>query len=149
LEDVAEPIEGSRPAEPAGSGGPEDRGEGPKEDGLSPGARASGAGGRGPRVVSTIGEGLKIPMPPPPPDASMSPPPAAPVAPAAPPPGPPPGRVPEASPAPAVPPPLDPVLRAALEEWRDRLTVDDLDMQRWVDGVTPLKGRDGTRGREG
>lgn len=28
----------------------------------------------------------------------------------------------------------DPVIRAALEEWRDRLSVDDLDMSRWLDG---------------
>ena len=28
----------------------------------------------------------------------------------------------------------DPVIREALEEWRDRLSVDDLDMSRWLDG---------------
>ncbi len=33
---------------------------------------------------------------------------------------------------------LDPVLRAALEEWREVLSADDLDMSRWIDGVEPL-----------
>lgn len=32
---------------------------------------------------------------------------------------------------------LDPVLRAALEEWRDRLSLDDLDMRRWLPDVDP------------
>jgi predicted RNA-binding protein with PIN domain len=33
---------------------------------------------------------------------------------------------------------LDPVLRAALEEWRDRLTLDDLDMRRWLPDIDPM-----------
>jgi len=44
------------------------------------------------------------------------------------------------------PPELDPVIRQALEEWRGRLSADDLDTGRWIDGVTPLRqdrtGRD-------
>jgi hypothetical protein len=40
---------------------------------------------------------------------------------------------------------LDPVLLAALEEWRGRLSVDDLDMQRWLDGkdIDPRDKYDG------
>lgn len=41
---------------------------------------------------------------------------------------------------------LDPLIRQALEEWRGRLSADDLDTGRWIDGVTPLRpdrtGRD-------
>ncbi|MEM0984446.1 MAG: NYN domain-containing protein [Planctomycetota bacterium] len=33
---------------------------------------------------------------------------------------------------------LDPILRRALEEWRGRLSADDLDTGKWIDGVTPL-----------
>jgi len=33
---------------------------------------------------------------------------------------------------------LDPLLAEAFEEWRGRLDPDDLDMDRWIDGVTPL-----------
>ena len=33
---------------------------------------------------------------------------------------------------------LDPLLVRALEEWRDRLTIDDLDMQKWIPDATPL-----------
>lgn len=33
---------------------------------------------------------------------------------------------------------LDPLLLAALEEWRDRLTLDDLDMQRWTPDADPF-----------
>ena len=58
---------------------------------------------------------------------------------------------------PAVPPPLqspaspkeqqkkpdlstiDPLLIEALEEWRDRLSLDDLSMKKWVPDATPLK----------
>lgn len=40
---------------------------------------------------------------------------------------------------------LDPLLRAALEEWRGRLTLDDLDMRRWVDDVQPIKHRNAPR----
>lgn len=32
---------------------------------------------------------------------------------------------------------LDPLLRAALEEWRGRLTLDDLDMSKWLDRDHP------------
>ncbi len=42
------------------------------------------------------------------------------------------------------PPPLgaiDPLLLQALEEWRDRLTLDDLDMQQWIPDATPLPDR--------
>ena len=39
---------------------------------------------------------------------------------------------------------IDPLIRQALEEWRGRLSADDLDTGRWIDGVTPLR-----RGREG
>lgn len=41
---------------------------------------------------------------------------------------------------------LDPLLRAALEEWRGRLTADDLDMRRWVDDVKPISDRTRPRG---
>ncbi len=33
---------------------------------------------------------------------------------------------------------LDPLLAEAFEEWRGRLDPDDLDMDRWIDGVSPL-----------
>jgi len=33
---------------------------------------------------------------------------------------------------------LDPELRRALEEWRDVVSEDDLDMTRWIDGVHPI-----------
>lgn len=36
----------------------------------------------------------------------------------------------------------DPLLRQALREWRDRLDPADLDMSRWVNGVTPIKRRE-------
>lgn len=41
--------------------------------------------------------------------------------------------------------PGDPVVRQALEEWRGSLTLDDLDMRRWISGVTPIKKRPGSR----
>ncbi|MGP1272237.1 MAG: NYN domain-containing protein [Phycisphaerales bacterium] len=41
---------------------------------------------------------------------------------------------------------LDPLLRAALEEWRGRLHLDDLDMQRWM-GDTPPDRSDGSSPR--
>jgi hypothetical protein len=46
---------------------------------------------------------------------------------------------------------LDPLLLEALQEWRDRLTIDDLDMQRWIPDATPLPTtkRRGTRRPEG
>jgi len=49
--------------------------------------------------------------------------------------GPPAGRAEE-----AVPPveSFDPVLLEALEEWRDRLRLDDLDMRRWTPDADPL-----------
>ena len=58
--------------------------------------------------------------------------------------------LPETHPAPSPTPPgtpsppetgrvaIDPLLLEALEEWRDRLTIDDLDMQRWTPDATPL-----------
>lgn len=36
---------------------------------------------------------------------------------------------------PQAPPDLDPALGAALQEWRGRLRLDDLEMNRWIDGV--------------
>jgi len=33
---------------------------------------------------------------------------------------------------------LDPTIDAALQEWRGRLSLDDLDMSRWIEGVQPL-----------
>ncbi|MEM7755341.1 MAG: NYN domain-containing protein [Planctomycetota bacterium] len=33
---------------------------------------------------------------------------------------------------------IDAELRAALEEWRDVVSADDLDMSKWIDGVNPL-----------
>ncbi|MAY74333.1 MAG: hypothetical protein CMJ31_06330 [Phycisphaerae bacterium] len=38
---------------------------------------------------------------------------------------------------------IDPLLRAALEEWRGRLTLDDLDMERWVHDIDISKKYDG------
>lgn len=32
----------------------------------------------------------------------------------------------------------DPTIDAALQEWRGRLSLDDLDMSRWIEGVQPL-----------
>ncbi len=40
----------------------------------------------------------------------------------------------------------DPVLRQAVEEWRDRLHPDDLDMRRWIAGVEPIRRADGSSG---
>lgn len=39
-----------------------------------------------------------------------------------------------------VPPraPLDPAIEEALEEWRNRLAPDDLDMSKWISGVDPI-----------
>lgn len=34
---------------------------------------------------------------------------------------------------------VDPLLLAALEEWRDRLRLDDLDMQRWLPDASPIR----------
>lgn len=34
---------------------------------------------------------------------------------------------------------IDPLLLSALEEWRDRLSLDDLNMQQWTPDATPLK----------
>lgn len=34
---------------------------------------------------------------------------------------------------------VDPLLRRALEEWRGLMSLDDLDMRRWIDGVQPLR----------
>ncbi len=42
--------------------------------------------------------------------------------------------------------PLDPLLGEAFEEWRGRLSLDDLDMGRWIDGVQDIK-RPGSGGR--
>ena len=42
--------------------------------------------------------------------------------------------------------PLDPLLADAFEEWRGRLSLDDLDMSRWIDDVQDIK-RPGTGGR--
>jgi len=39
---------------------------------------------------------------------------------------------------PGPPPPIDPEIEAALQEWRGRLSLDDLDMRRWIEGVQPL-----------
>lgn len=36
------------------------------------------------------------------------------------------------------PPPSDPAIDEALQEWRGRLSLDDLDMSRWIEGVQPL-----------
>jgi len=36
----------------------------------------------------------------------------------------------------------DPVIDQALEEWRDRLCPDDLDMSKWISGVIPISRRD-------
>ncbi|MEM7621995.1 MAG: NYN domain-containing protein [Planctomycetota bacterium] len=47
-------------------------------------------------------------------------------------------KSPDASPEPVR---LDPLLRAALEEWRGRLSPDDLDMTKWVDDVQPIPAR--------
>ncbi len=48
--------------------------------------------------------------------------------------------------------PLDPLLADAFEEWRGRLSMDDLDMSRWIDDVQDIKrpgsGRPGS-GRRG
>lgn len=41
----------------------------------------------------------------------------------------------------------DPVLIQALQEWRGMLTPDDLDMRRWIDGVTPLPPAERRDGR--
>lgn len=43
--------------------------------------------------------------------------------------------------------PLDPLLAAAFEEWRGRLSADDLDMTRWIRGVEPIRDKDGPAGR--
>lgn len=43
-------------------------------------------------------------------------------------------------------PDADPVLRQAVEEWRDRLHPDDLDMRRWIAGVEPIRRADGSSG---
>lgn len=37
------------------------------------------------------------------------------------------------------PPPNDPAIDEALQEWRGRLSLDDLDMSRWIEGVQPLE----------
>eukprot|EP00913_Durusdinium_trenchii_P006075 g5687.t1 len=42
--------------------------------------------------------------------------------------------------------PLDPLLGEAFEEWRGRLSLDDLDMSRWIDDVQDIK-RPGSGGR--
>ncbi len=42
--------------------------------------------------------------------------------------------------------PLDPLLADAFEEWRGRLSLDDLDMSRWISDVQDIK-RPGTGGR--
>lgn len=87
----------------------------------------------GPRAL--LGEALRIPMPANPPAT----PPSGPPEPAA-----------ESPAAPAVHPEpagdpavliqgVDPLLLGALEEWRDRLRVDDLDMQRWAPDASPLR----------
>ncbi len=39
--------------------------------------------------------------------------------------------------------PLDPILARAFEEWRGRLSADDLDMSRWITGVEPIRGKRG------
>ncbi|MFG0306022.1 MAG: hypothetical protein ACF8Q5_07380 [Phycisphaerales bacterium JB040] len=39
--------------------------------------------------------------------------------------------------------PLDPVLAGLFDEWSDRIDPADLDMSRWIDGVTPLPGPPG------
>ena len=46
-----------------------------------------------------------------------------------------------------LPPDLDPLLLQALEEWRDRLAIDDLDMQKWAPDATPLTRRPPKRPR--
>ncbi|MEZ6244162.1 MAG: hypothetical protein R3B57_14100 [Phycisphaerales bacterium] len=43
--------------------------------------------------------------------------------------------------------PLDPLLAQAFEEWRGRLSADDLDMSRWIQGVEPIRGNGGHAGR--
>lgn len=68
---------------------------------------------------ATIGEPLRVELPP---ESPSSPPPVG---------G---SRVAESSPESAPPESveIDPLVLAALEEWRDRLTLDDLDMQKWL-----------------
>jgi uncharacterized protein len=39
---------------------------------------------------------------------------------------------------PGPPLPIDPEIEAALQEWRGQLSLDDLDMRRWIEGVQPL-----------
>ncbi len=52
-------------------------------------------------------------------------------------------RIPEqpAQPTPPEPDPIDPILTEALEEWRGRLSLDDLDMNQWLGGSSSSDSR--------
>lgn len=82
-----------------------------------------------------FGESLAIPTPPPAPDPKPEPK-AEPI----------PEPTPEPTPGNPEHEPLDPLLADAFEEWRGRLSLDDLDMSRWIDDVQDIK-RPGPKGR--
>ncbi len=101
------------PTRPEGGAGPAE----PRSPSVPPGAPPSPSppADRGPSPASgTIGERLHIDWSPPQQPGSRRP-----------------ADEPRA-PTPADEEPIDPLLLEALQEWRDRLSIDDLDMKRWL-----------------
>lgn len=100
--------------------------------------------GGSPPKDAPFGDGLNLPTPPGPPSPAVPPTPPArsgSTAPARPP------KAPRSGPEHE---PLDPLLQEAFEEWRGRLSLDDLDMSRWIDDVQEIKRPGGRRrGRPG
>ncbi|MFI4896422.1 MAG: hypothetical protein ACIARR_01195 [Phycisphaerales bacterium JB059] len=133
-----DPAPSQPPAPPAPTPAPPS----PTPPNRSPSRRGRGVTSGPPPEGAPFGEGLNLPTPSGPPSPAVPPTPPARSESTAP------ARPPEAPRSGPEHEPLDPLLQEAFEEWRGRLSLDDLDMSRWIDDVQEIK-RPGGRRREG